>query len=138
MGRHCIGSTLIEHLIAMAVTALLAGVAVPTYTAQLRRGWIVDATTTLATYAGRLEASFDSNGNYGVAACSVAAPTGTDQWTFSCTVQAAGQGFLVTATGQNTMAGYAYTLNEASSRNTTAYPAVSGARTCWLIQGTEC
>lgn len=138
MRRYAHGSTLIEHLIAMTVTAILTAVAIPGYSAYLRRGWVVDGTTALAIYAGRLESSFESNGNYGVTNCSVSVPAATDQWTFSCAVQSSGQGFLVTATGRNGMAGYAYTLDDATNRRTTAFVGLSGARACWLVYGTEC
>lgn len=138
MRRTANGSILIEHLIAIVITAILTAAAVPGYSAYLRRGWIVDATTALATYSGRLEASFDSSGNYGVLTCAVAAPATTDQWSYGCALQSSGQSFLVTATGRNAMTGYAFTLDEMNNRATTAFPSVSGARSCWLLQGTEC
>ena len=136
--RRLAGSTLVEHMAATAITAILMTIAAPSYTEYVRRGWIVDATNTLTTYAARLDSSFDSDGNYGVAACSVAAPAATVEWSFSCALQLSGQGFLVTATGQGRAAGLAYTLNHGGGRITTAYPGAMSARACWLVRGNEC
>jgi type IV pilus assembly protein PilE len=130
--------TLIEHMVAVSVTAIIMAVAVPSYSAYLQRGFIVDATQALATYSGRLESSFDSNGNYGIGACAVAAPAATEQWGFACALLAGGQGFRITATGSGPMAGHAFTLDDAGNRRTTAFPNVVGARECWLVRGTEC
>ena len=66
--RRATGSTLVEHMAATAITAILMTIAAPSYTEYVRRGWIVDGTNTLTTYAARLDSSFDSDGNYGVAA----------------------------------------------------------------------
>jgi type IV pilus assembly protein PilE len=132
------GLTLIEHLIAIVITAILVTIAVPGYTQYLRRGWVLDGTQALTVYSQRLEASYESNGNYGVTACSVAAPAANDQWGFSCTLDVGGQGFVATITGTGTMAGYRFTLDELGNRATTAFPSIVGTKTCWLIQGTEC
>lgn len=138
IGRRSRGMTLIEHLIAMVITAILVTIAVPGYTQYLRRGWVLDGTQALTVFAQRLETAYESNGNYGVATCSVAAPAASDQFTFSCALVSGGQGFTATATGRNPMAGYTYTLNDLGNRVTTAFPSVTGSHTCWLIQGTEC
>ena len=138
MRRKSVGSTLVEHVVAMAITAIITAIAVPGYSAYLRRGWTVDATNSLSTYAGRLEAAFDSNGNYGAGACAVAAPATTDQWSFGCALQAGGQSFLVTATGRGPMAGYAVTLDESGNRRTTAFEGATVSKGCWLYYGTEC
>jgi type IV pilus assembly protein PilE len=136
--KNSTGFTLIEHLIAIVITAILVTVAVPGYTQYLRRGWVLDGTQALAVYAQRLETSYESNGNYGIAGCSVAAPGATEQWSFNCALDVGGQGFVARVVGVGVMAGYTFTLDELGNRVTTAFPSVAGTRTCWLVQGTEC
>ena len=132
------GTTLVEHMIALVITAVTVTIGYPGYTDFVRRGWMQDAMTTLAAFAQRMESAYDGNGNYGVSACSVAAPSATERWTYACTLSSGGQGYTVTATGALATAGFAYSLDNTGAQRTTSWSGSAVARSCWLVRGTEC
>jgi type IV pilus assembly protein PilE len=67
MQRHS-GFTLIEMLITMAVIAILAAVALPSYTAYVTRSKIAEATMNLGAMRTKMEQYFQDNRTY-VGAC---------------------------------------------------------------------
>ena len=70
--RRSRGITLIEHMIALAITAVTVTIGYPGYSEFVRRGWMQDAMTTLAGFAQRMEAAYDGNGNGALAATGIA------------------------------------------------------------------
>ncbi len=133
------GFTLIELLITMAIVAILASVAMPSYADYVRRARLADAFNTLAEYRTRMEIAYNNNGNYGVKGCSVAAAAATDYFTFGCALTANGQDFTATAAGAGAVAGYTYSIDGSGVRRTTAFKDQSGMpKPCWMQKGTEC
>ncbi|MBS1154431.1 MAG: putative type 4 fimbrial biosis transrane protein [Proteobacteria bacterium] len=135
------GFTLIELMIVIAILGVLVAIAVPSYTGYVRRARLTEAFDTLASHALRMEQAYQNNNNYGTAAntCVPAAPAATTFFTFSCaTTGLTFQGFTLTATGQGNMAGHAFTINDAGTRQTTAFPNVTGSRNCWLTNSGNC
>lgn len=132
------GFTLVELAVTLAIVAILAVVAIPSYRDYVRRGALEEASTALAAYAQRMESGYDSSGNYGVANCAVALPAANARWTYTCALQAGGQGFLATATGAGLANGFAYTLDNFGSRRTTSWAGAAVAKTCFVSRGTEC
>ena len=130
------GFTLIELMIVVAIIAILAAVALPSYISYVQRGRIVDATNQLTTMRVRLEQFYQDNRSYGstASACGVANPANTDSFVFSCTwgTTSSNQSFLITATGQATMNGYTFTIDEANTRQTTAFPGTTVPQNCWI------
>lgn len=142
------GFTLIEVMVTVAIIAILAGVAMPSYSAYIQRSKVPVAFDGLSSYATRMEQRYQDTGCY-AGACS---PMGTTcgvtplptpaNFTVTCellTVNGqAGQGFKATATGSGPVAGYTFTINHAGARATTAHP--KGANTsCWSSKGgTQC
>lgn len=142
------GFTLIEVMITVAIVAILASVAYPSYTDYVRRGQLQEAFTNLSNYRIRMEQYYQDNRRYttGAAAntCAGAAAnplTAAElggpirHFTYSCVPGNSGQTYVLTATGvagSNT-AGYAYTINEAGARQTTQFggAAQNPARDCW-------
>jgi type IV pilus assembly protein PilE len=129
------GFTLIELMITVAIIAILAAVAYPSYTAYIQRGRIAETTALLATTRVRLEQFYQDNRNYGSTAttCGVAMPTAAN-FTFSCGWGGGGtdQSFLLTATGSAAMNGFAFTIDHANQQRTTAFPGDSGLPVnCW-------
>ena len=65
--------------------------------------------------------------------------SGSQFFTFTCAVTAAGQGYTLTATGSAGRAtGHTYTLTHANQRATTLFKGTAVTRTCWLSKGDEC
>jgi type IV pilus assembly protein PilE len=137
------GFTLIELLIVVAIIGILAAVALPSYADYVTRGKIPDATSELAARRVQMEQFFQDNRTYvGAPACTAA--SASQYFDFSCsagptattyTLQAAGK----TTAGQNSMQGFAYTINEAGTRATviTAPASTKGwtAGTCgWMTK----
>jgi type IV pilus assembly protein PilE len=137
------GFTLMEMMIVVAIVAILAYIAVPSYQDYVRRSKLTDATSQLGDLRVRLEQFYQDNRNYGstAAACGVPMPTGeaAKHFTFSCNWGAGGtnQSFLVTATGNAAqgMSGYAFTISETNAKQTTAFPGATGLpRNCWILR----
>lgn len=138
------GFTLIEVMVVVAIIAILASVALPSYENYVRRGKIVDATAGLSQHRVQMEQFFQDNRNYGTAgaACSPAVPV-SDYFTFTCTVGNPNTTFITTASskaGRMTASAnsYVYTINETNTKATTAFPGKSGTASCWLVRGSEC
>jgi type IV pilus assembly protein PilE len=133
------GFTLIEMMITVAVVAILAAVAVPSYADYTRRAHLASAFEALGSYRVRLAHFFQDSNNYGDSACGLDAPEATPQFEYTCALTDSGQGFVATATGVGTMAGYAYTIDAAGANITTAFPRGAGLpKACWLIRVADC
>lgn len=124
------GFSLIELMVAVAVVALLAAIATPTYRNYIRRGAVEEATSQLSTGQVALEQYFLDNRTYVGGPC----PAATTNFTFACTRAAAT--YTITATGRNAVSDFVYTLDQADAR-TTAGPWGSG--NCWVVRsGDSC
>lgn len=139
------GYTLIEAMITVAIVAIIAAIALPSYTDYVTRSKIVEAVTGLTDMRVRLEQYFLDLRQYPtscVAAGSGAAPAGqiylpasTKYFTLTCTLSSTI--YTVTATGKSSqgMGGFTYTIDQANARRTASLPAGwsgagSGSR-CW-------
>jgi len=112
------GFTLIEVMITVAIVAILAAIAVPSYTAYLTRGRIPDATANLAAKRVQMEQAFQDAQTYvGAAACN--SDTTTSQYfNFSCSVQTATT-YTLQAVGKGAMVGFTYTVDQSNAKTTT-------------------
>jgi len=136
------GFTLIELMIVVAIVAILASIALPSYTDYLTRGRIVEATSGLADMRVKMEQFYQDNLTFATAPpCEagrpVAPPPGTRNFTFSCVAPTATT-FTLTATGTGSMAGFVYTVTEKNEQATeigAGAPAgyVSNT-TCWVVR----
>jgi type IV pilus assembly protein PilE len=134
------GFTALELLATVAIVAILASIALPSYIDYVRRSRLTDAFQTMTQFRTRMEQGFQDNGNYGVAggACAVAAPAASQNFTFACTLGANGASFAMTATGIGFMSGYAYGVDDAGNQRTTAFPRATVPVACWLTRPGEC
>jgi type IV pilus assembly protein PilE len=135
------GFTLLELMTALAVVGILSAVAYPSYVSYTRRAQATDAVNLLSQYRLAQEQTFQDNGNYGVGTtCSVDVPATTPYFSYSCVPKGnPATGFTVKATGVQSMAGFAYQLDDSGNRITLAFPERSGLPAgCWLLKSGDC
>jgi len=132
------GFTLIELMIVVAIVAILASIAIPSYSDYVLRSKLTEAHTELSTMRVRMEQYFQDTRDYtGACTAGTVAPLPTGRYfTYTCPTLTAST-FTVTATGiaaQGT-ANFAYTINQANVRATTGVP--TGWTTnaaCWVTK----
>jgi type IV pilus assembly protein PilE len=133
------GFTLVELVIVVAIAAVLATIAVPTYADHLRRGRITEALARLADQRVRMEQFFLDQRRYddGTGGCGQPLPAGGagDAFAFDC--RAAADAYLVRAVGlaARGMQGFAYTIDQANARRTPGVPdGWAGSDRCWVVR----
>ena len=143
------GFTLIDMMIVIAIVAICAAVALPSYSDYLRRSQLPEAFTFLSDYRVKMEQYYQDSRNYGTSAqCAVDpaanswnafTPPGSKYFSFACETTTAAQGYKVTATGITGQAiGHVYTVNQNGDRATTTFKTQATAQPCWLTTGTAC
>lgn len=133
------GFTLVELLVTLAIVAVLAAIALPSYGDHVRRARIAEATTRLADHRVQQEQYFLDNRRYddGAGECghAAAAPAPTDAFALACTAGAST--YQVTAAGiaGRGMEGFVFTIDHANVRATPAVPAGwTASDRCWVIR----
>jgi type IV pilus assembly protein PilE len=119
------GFTAIEVMIVVAIVAILAGIALPSYLGYAQRGKVSEVTSILGEGRVLAEQYYNDNLTYVGSPC----PVSTKYFTVACTTTATT--YRVTATGIGDMAAFVYTVNE-SNVKTTAGPWGSG--NCWILR----
>lgn len=140
------GLTLIELMVAVAIVAILAGIAVPSYRDYVVRGNLADATNGLSTLRAQMERHFQDNRTYATSGsfttpCAAAASTRTfNNFVVSCSGTPTSTAFTLQAVGSGPVNGFSFTINESDVRATVSAP--SGWNTCankWLLKrGATC
>ena len=130
------GFTLIELMVTVAIIAILASIAVPSYTDYVIRGRIPQATNNLSTMRVQLEQHFQDNRTY-VGACeagTVAPLPMSDDFDYTCPTLTEDE-FSVVATGTGSMSGFTYTIDQSNAKATTAVPDGWGTApvACWVL-----
>jgi type IV pilus assembly protein PilE len=137
------GFTMIEVLVVVAIVAILASVALPSYTAYIQRAKVPAGLDALQSYFTRMEQRFQDSGTYSktvaaVTSCAIDPPAPVANYTVTCALSGGGTGYTATATGSGVLSGYTYTINSSGTRVTTAHPKGAPAANCWSIKGSSC
>jgi len=143
--RSATGFTLIEVMITVAIIAILAAVAIPSYTDYITRSKIQEATTSLLAMRTKMEQYFQDQRTY-IGACDPAnpntvapVPTGLKYFTVACSNVALST-YTVTATGiaGSDMDQFSFTIDQANTRQTANVPTARGwtapATNCWVTR----
>lgn len=147
MRRHT-GFTLIEAMITVAIIAILAGIALPSYTNYVIRGKIQEATSNLLAMRTRMELYFQDNRTWAPAPPATAPcnpgtvaplPTGLKYFDFTCPgASLTATTYLVQADGKGDLTGLTLTIDQANVRRTVSVPAGWGTANvggnCWVIK----
>lgn len=138
------GFTLIELMIAVAIVAILAMVAVPSYSAYIMRGHLAEAINGLGATRAQMERHYQDNRSYATVGafttpCAADASTRTyGHFVISCSGTPDATTFTLQAVGSGPVTGFTYTIDQADVRATTA--AATGWNTCaskWLTKKGE-
>ena len=139
--RSATGFTLIEVMITVAIIAILAAVAIPSYTDYITRSKIQEATSSLLSMRVKLEQYFQDNRTFSgacVAGTVAPLPAGLKYFTINCPTLNSTQ-YLIQADGgvaggDQSMAGFTFTIDQANTRQTTNVP----PNTAWALPPTNC
>lgn len=141
------GFTLIEVMVTIAIIAILAAIALPSYSQYVIRAKLTEAPGNLADARIKMEQFYQDSRNYGVTTTTTCGATlpATANFAYSCATSGSAQAFVVTATSQtgkgigSTAGDYTYTIDQSNAKTTTKYQgSAQTGKSCWLISGTEC
>jgi type IV pilus assembly protein PilE len=131
------GFTLIELMIVVAIVAILAAVAVPSYNDYVTRSKIQEATSGLSELRLRAEKYFADNRTYAGVSTTV---QGSRYFTFTCPTLSA-TAFTCRAEGNASqrMTGFRYEIDQNNTRSST-FTSLAGwnnSSTCWVTKKGE-
>ncbi len=131
------GFTLLELLIAVAIIAILAAIALPSYNEYVARSMIVEGTAGLADMRVRLEQFYQDNRSYAGNNCGTCGAACPNSQYFNFTCESDGQTYLATATATNArIANLVLTIDQQNVRQTVSAPDgwKAPAGNCWVLR----
>jgi prepilin-type N-terminal cleavage/methylation domain-containing protein len=136
------GFTLIELLIVVAIIAILAAVALPSYQDYILRGRLTEGTNELAAMRAKMEQYYQDNRTY-AATGSYTPPCSTTSTVGFFSVSCDGSGsvsataYTIVAQGSAIAASFTYTIDEKGTRATTSTKWGTTSTSCWLMKSGE-
>jgi type IV pilus assembly protein PilE len=139
------GFTLLEVMITVAIVAILAAIALPSYADYVTRSRIVEATNALADYRNRMEKYFLDHRSYvdGGGACAMANDMATvynaqpDHYFAMSCPDVTATTYTLRATGGGPMTGFVYEVTESNAKSTPGTPSGWNApnpNNCWALR----
>lgn len=136
------GFTLIEVMIVVAIIAILASIAIPSYRDYIIRGQLTEATTALQSYRAMMERYFQDNRTYAAkGGFTPPCRTGDDasrtvgKFVITCTGDLTVEAYTLLATGTGSLSEFKMTVNQKDEKATTAAPGNWGqCPTHWILK----
>ena len=130
------GFTLLELMIAVAIVAIIAAVALPTYRDYVMRGKLTEAYAVLGAQRVKMEQYYQDLRTYtGACAAGTVAPPPTGRYfTYKCDIN--DQTYTITATGvaAEGVGDFGFTVDQNNARTTSAVPSdwhTPSTNNCW-------
>ena len=138
-----VGFTLIELMMTLVILAILAAIAIPSYSEFVTRSRLIDAHTKLGDLRIQMEKYFQDNRTYvgGGGACGAdvaLANYNADParaFEYSCPAVTATT-YVLQADGRSAkgMTGFVFTVNEANAKSSAGPTGWTAAANCWLVR----
>jgi type IV pilus assembly protein PilE len=143
--REC-GFTLIELMVAVSITGLLAALAFPSFRDHLVRNRATEATAALAEGRHQMEQYFFNQRTYAGGSCETSQTVGS--FTLACPASGTGKpsatAYTIVATGSGLTSNLVYTIDQNGTQKTTSVPTgwvsvPTGGHPCWVLRrGSSC
>lgn len=133
------GFTMLETMVVVAIVAILAAVALPSYAGYVKRAHILEAVARLSDAREQMETYFQDARSYvdGSGGCGAAPPSPGAGDAFALTCAATATTYVYTATGRSTkgMDAFVFTIDQNGARVTVSVPTGwTRAADCWTIR----
>lgn len=139
------GFTLIELMVTIAIVAILAAVALPSYQGYVTRGRIPDATSNLAAKRVQMEQFYQDRRTYVGARAGELDDRTSPYFDFSATGDGGDTrtdtGYTLFARGKGPMSGFIFSVDQSNAKasTVTGVSGWTGSTTCWITkQGGQC
>ncbi len=138
--RYATGFSLLELMIVVTITAILATIAMGSYANYILSSKLSESFAVLGDYRLKMEQFKQDNRSYAdplnANSCGVAPPTINKNFDFGCVIAASGAEFTATASnkagvGMGNAAAYSYTIDQAGVQNTPTFAGAAGPSGIW-------